>query len=56
MLDSQLATLEVPTSEEGEVAHVKLGTGEGETEEVGLAGITQQTTEIAHKWVGPNEE
>ncbi len=56
MLDSQFATLEVPTSNEGEVAHVKLGKGEGETEEVGLEGITDQTTEIAFKWVGPNED
>lgn len=55
MLDSQLTTLEVPTPDEGEVAHVKLGKGEGETKEVGLQEITRQTTEIAHKWVGPNE-
>ena len=55
MLDSQFATLEVPTADEGEVAHVKLGKGEGEAEEVGLEAITEQTTEIAFKWVGPNE-
>lgn len=52
MLDSQFATLEVPTADEGEVASVKLGKGEGETEEIGLEGVTAETLRIAQEWVG----
>ena len=54
MLDSQLATLEVPTPDEGEVASVKLGQGDRDADEVGLKGVSNQVIDVARKWVGPN--
>lgn len=52
MLDSQLATLERPTEEEGNVGTVLLGKGDGEAEEVGMEGVIELASEVAKKWVG----
>lgn len=51
MLDSQLATLEAPTSSEANVATVRLGKGEQDAEEVGMEGVVAAAVDIAKGWL-----
>ncbi|KDE06026.1 hypothetical protein MVLG_03581 [Microbotryum lychnidis-dioicae p1A1 Lamole] len=52
MLDSQLATLEIPTEDEINVKRINLGQGPEQAEEVGIEGISQAAIEVATEWVG----
>lgn len=52
MLDSQLMTLEEPQEDEHDVAHIKLGKGDQESEEIGLQGVIEKSVQAAEKWVG----
>lgn len=51
MLNSQLATLEVPTGSEKNVGTVRLGKGEKDAEEVGMEGVVEAAVEIARRWL-----
>ncbi|SCV68658.1 BQ2448_779 [Microbotryum intermedium] len=53
MLDSQLATLEIPTEDETNVKRINLGQGPEQAEEVGMEGISRAAIEVATEWVGP---
>lgn len=50
MLDSQLATLVPPTSEERGCATIRLGKGVEEGEEVGLEGVVERSMEVVRSW------
>ena len=53
MLDSQLATLEVPLEDdEKDVVRVRLGKDDDEACEVGLRGVVEEATRAARAWVG----
>ncbi|SGY32747.1 BQ5605_C002g01406 [Microbotryum silenes-dioicae] len=56
MLDSQLATLEIPTEDEINVKRINLGQGPEQAEEVGIEGISQAAIEVATEWVGPKAQ